>query len=124
MQGVRSEWTTIIRGVTQGSVLDPCLFNIFINDLFIVLMCSNIDNYAGDNHICYKTNLLKSCDVLRLYTNIAFGWFEQNYMGANTNTFQGIILGKDVPLSPAGSWDPFIKSSEGPECHIKWQAQF
>ena len=65
-------------------------------------MCSNIVNYADDNHICYKnksTDVL--CEVLRLDTNNAISWFEQNYMDANPNKFQGIILGKDVPQSIA-----------------------
>ena len=89
VQGVRSEWTTINRGVPQGSVLGPLLFNIFINDLFIVPMCSNIVNYADDNHICHKkksTEVL--CEVLRLDTNNAISWFEQNYMDANPNKFR------------------------------------
>ena len=39
------------------------------------------------------------CDVLKLDTNTAIGWFEHNYMDANPSKFQGIILGKDVPQS-------------------------
>ena len=102
VQGVRSEWTTINPGVPQGSVLGPLLFNIFINDLFIVPMCSNIVNYADDNHICYKNKSTEViCEVLRLDTSNAISWFEQNYMDANPNKLQGIILGKDVPQSIA-----------------------
>ena len=80
VQGVSSEWTTIYRGVPQGSVLGPLLFNMFINDLFIVPMCSNTVDYADDNHICYKNKSTVLCEVLRLDTNNAISWLEQNYM--------------------------------------------
>ena len=44
-------------------------------------MCSNIVDYADDNHIYYKNKSTEAmCKVLRLDTNNAISWFEQNYI--------------------------------------------
>ena len=46
-----SEWKEILKGVPQGSILCPILFNIFINDMFHFITRADLVNYADDNTI-------------------------------------------------------------------------
>ena len=42
-------WMEIVFGVTQGSILRPLLFNIFLAGLFFIMSNINIESYVDDN---------------------------------------------------------------------------
>ena len=47
--GNSSEWTELFKGVPQGSILGPLIFNIFLNDISYFVSKGDLYNYADDN---------------------------------------------------------------------------
>ena len=98
MQRVRvnstfSSWKQVLKGVPQGSVLGPCLFNIFLNDLFGFIEKALLSNFADDNTltICGNT-ILEVKRYLQMEVENVMAWFEQNFMQANANKFRLMYL--------------------------------
>ena len=94
-----SDWYEIIRGVPQGCILGPPLFNLFINDLFLFLERTNICNFVDDNTIYRCNSVLEiTLEDLQHDMNMLLNWFKINSMKPNLKKFQFMILGKGSRL--------------------------
>ena len=89
-----SKWQNIIKGVPQGSILGPLIFNIFINDIFYFLEKSTLYNYA-DNTVSYCHKIYQIVlSVLQIESTTMIEWFNDNHMQANPGKFQAIAVGQ------------------------------
>ena len=111
--GFASNNVTINKGVPQGSVLGPLLFNIFINELFFLDIDSQIANYADDNHIYNKNSCVISLQNSLLHdTTSTIDWLEENKMDVNPGKFQCIGLSRECETSLSFSINDCIINSE------------
>ena len=89
-----SSWDFNRRGVPQGSVLGPLLFNVFLNDLSYLITRVKLNAYADDQQL-YSSD----SDHVALYNKlndelcIAVDWFKHNGLMANPEKFQSMTLG-------------------------------
>ena len=89
----RSDWLQIERGVPQGSIMGPLLFNIFINDIFLHSSDIDIYNYADDNCISFAGNSIDVIeDTLNKEIISLMEWFRKNSLAANPAKFQTMLV--------------------------------
>ena len=81
------------KGVPQGSILGPLVFNIFVNDMFPFVDICSLYNYADDNSISTASPRVHDV-VSNLETDCKniMEWFSVNGLQANPSNFQFMLL--------------------------------
>ena len=97
-----SSFLNIIKGVPQGSILGPLIFNIFLNDIFYFIDKAKLFNYADDNTLSFShSDFATLVEILVRESKILIEWFFRNQMKTNPDKFQALAVGeKTSALKP------------------------
>lgn len=94
--GTKSDWYPLNKGVPQGSILGPVIFNIFINDLLYSIE-DGIYNYADDNTVSViydDIDIVK--EALSMKSKYCMDWFKENMLKANPSKFQFMLMHRTI----------------------------
>lgn len=85
--GTKSQWNLLEKGVPQGSILGPLLFNIFINDMFYFIEKCSLYNFADDNSLSNAAPTLNELKLnLQYDSKICIKWFRKKWYGSKSIT--------------------------------------
>ena len=93
ISNTRSDWHHLSKGVPQGSILGPLLFNVFMNDMFYFIERCLLYNYADDNFLSKPAPTINELVLhLKHDSKITIEWFRENAMQANPTKFQFMVI--------------------------------
>ena len=80
-------------GSSPRSILGPVLFNIFLNDIFLMLNDPDLHNFADDNTLSAVSETIQGLvDIMQHKAESAISWMEENDMIANPDKFKAVII--------------------------------
>ena len=92
--GVSSRQLNIRYGVSQGSVLGPLLFLLYINDLPDSIENSKVTLYADDTVLFAKSSSVTAEEKLQKDLSDADDWCNRNKLTINTKKSEVILFGR------------------------------
>ena len=94
-----SDWCNILFGVPQGSILEPLLFNIYLNDILYFANKSNIANYADDTTpYSVDAKIEPLLNTLETDTETLIKWFNSNYLKLNADKCHLLISNHNTDI--------------------------
>ncbi|XP_052825869.1 uncharacterized protein LOC128248538 [Octopus bimaculoides] len=97
ISGVRSNTAKVLSDVPQGTVLDPLLFLIYINDIIRVIKYSNVKIFVDDSKLVKVVNRMGDWTNLQLDLVAVIQWSQKHNMQLNEK-FELIHFGKMATL--------------------------
>ena len=103
---VESDWLKLIKGVPQGTVLVPLLFNVYVNHLQFTII-SNIVQNSGDTVILFSEKKVQEVlEILEKEVKKLFNYFDCNSLMLNADKTDFIVSGstesKDMSVTIGG----------------------
>ena len=93
--GEYSSWNYISRGIAQGSILGPLIFNIFINDLLFIVKRCRLSSYADDTQIFFAHNDYREVEsAINSDLEPVDKWYDENGLKRNNSKYQAIVMGR------------------------------
>ena len=90
-----SDWSDLLFGVLQGSILGPLLFVIFMCDLFYFEENVDIASYAdGNTPHCASHDIQTTINTLQDSSGKLFDWFSKNSVKANADKYHLLLSEK------------------------------